>query len=119
MKHMEKYWIDELNQMRQCLLVGEGIELTSHAATRLSERNIDPIELGVVLMTGEIYESYDIGEYVYKGKPNRHPVRLVIGKSQSKVLSFVVAIDSPSTFAVVTVYEGVVARKKADIDNFR
>lgn len=109
MKHLEKYWKDELRQMRENLMNNEGIEFTNHASKRLDERRLSTMDIANVILTGDIYVGYDVGEYItHDNKPSHRPVRVLIGETQSgQTLSIILSILSSSEFRVVTIYRGV------------
>lgn len=118
MRHLENYWEDEQRQMKENLMMGQGISFTKHAFDRLEQRDFTFPDIGTVIMEGKIIVGHDIGDYLDpQGKPNHRPVRILIGKTfdQKNTFSLVISILSSTVFKVVTFYEGVAERYR-DLD---
>jgi predicted RNA-binding protein with EMAP domain len=77
--HMLGEWDRELQAIRQSVLEGDNI-LSKHTLKRLEERRINIADLARVILTGEIVEAYDIGDY--PGYRNNDLLRNVIGKDK-------------------------------------
>lgn len=112
MEHFKDEWFHEIRLMREAMMSGkqENFDISYHAfIERMAERDISITEIAEVIMTGEIIEGFDIGQY-----PNyRNPdvLRTIVGETSSgKLLSVGVAFQSYNKFRVTTVYEGVANR---------
>lgn len=117
MDHLKKFWEDEMRDMREALRNG-GFELTYHAEKeRMEERNITLLEMAEVILTGQIYEGYDQGQYPHSR--NKAPVRAVCGVTSSgRLITVIVSIESRTKFKVITTHEGVSYRFKEKEQTF-
>ncbi|MFC0014113.1 MULTISPECIES: DUF4258 domain-containing protein [Allobacillus] len=109
---MQEYWEDEMQGLRETVRLNENITFSNHAAKdRMVERNITLEDLGMAMLTGAIYEGYNIGEYPHKF--NKDPFRTVVGRDfNGELISIGVALKGKRSFEVTTIYKGVTDRLK-------
>lgn len=112
MDHFKSEWDIEMTEIRKTVHSNEGIAFSNHVTKeRMSEREVNMIDIAYSFMTGQIYEGYDIGQYPKYRNPD--PLRTIVGKdSNGEYLTVGVALKSDGTFRVTTVYRGVTDRLK-------
>lgn len=111
MNHMKDSWKMEMEEIKKIVSPGDAKVLTRHVFEMLEKRNMSLIDLGLVLLSGEIILGLDYHEkcnkaYV-KNVPGIH--RLVLGKN-SKQEDVIVSLEIeykgnvPVVEKVITIY---------------
>lgn len=108
-------WHHELRLMREAMKDNR-FDISSHLEwQRMKERCISIIELAEVIMTGEIVEGYNTGEY--PGYFNKDSLRTIVGKtSKGRILTIGIAMQYDETYSVTTAYPGIPNRINEKID---
>lgn len=110
--HFEEDWFHEIRLMREAI-IGKGnrkFEISKHTfEERMSERDISIVEMAEVILTGEILEGYDVGQYPKYRNPDM--IRNIVGETkEGKLLTVCIAFSNYDKFTITTVYEGVTNR---------
>lgn len=114
MKHLQNFWEDELRMMRKALRENYGFTVSEHFINeRMSIRGISLMEIAEVILSGEILEGYDVGQYPNYRNPD--PLRTIVGiTSKGRTISIGLAIRGNHNFCVTTAYEGITNRLYLD-----
>lgn len=110
--HFEQEWFHEIRLMREAMM-GKGnrkFDISKHTfEERMREREISIIEIAEVILTGEIIEGFDVGQFPNYRNPDM--MRSVVGETkEGKLITVGVAFSNYNKFTVTTVYEGVTNR---------